>query len=137
MFKKRKIRLKADIDKECYGNMQHRRLIVEDNSKFKILTIDDEFYIRQSIRNYLEDYGFIVFEAENGQKGLEVFDRENPDLVLLDLRMPEMGGLEVLEFLKDKAPDIPLIVASGTGNISAVVEALHLGAWEDLQGIRV
>ncbi|MCD4719864.1 MAG: response regulator [Desulfobacula sp.] len=103
---------------------------MEDNSGFKILTIDDEFYIRQSIRSYLEDYGFIVFEAENGQNGLEVFDRENPDLVLLDLRMPEMGGLEVLEILKAKAPDIPLVVASGTGNISAVVEALHLGAWD-------
>ncbi len=103
---------------------------MEDNIGFKILTIDDEFYIRQSIRNYLEDYGFIVFEAENGQKGLEVFDRENPDLVLLDLRMPEMDGLEVLEIFKNKAPDIPLVVASGTGNISAVVEALHLGAWD-------
>ena len=103
---------------------------MEDNSKFKILTIEDESYIRQSIRSYLEDYGFIVFEAENGQNGLEVFDRENPDLVLLDLRMPEMDGLEVLEILKDKAPDIPLVVASGTGNISSVVEALHLGAWD-------
>lgn len=103
---------------------------MEDNSKYKILTIDDEFYIRQSIRTYLEDYGFIVFEAENGRKGIEVFDREAPDLVLLDLRMPEMDGLQVLEALRDKAPDIPLVVASGTGNITAVVEALHLGAWD-------
>jgi len=103
---------------------------LEDSSNFKILTIDDESYIRQSIRTYLEDYGFIVFEAENGQKGLEVFDLEKPDLVLLDLRMPEMDGLQVLEILNDKAPDIPLVIASGTGNITAVVEALHLGAWD-------
>ncbi|MBU2628130.1 MAG: response regulator, partial [Proteobacteria bacterium] len=103
---------------------------MEDNTGIKILTIDDESYIRQSIRTYLEDYGFIVCEAENGLKGLEVFDREKPDLVLLDLRMPEMNGLEFLDRLKDKAPDIPLIVASGTGNITAVVEALHLGAWD-------
>ena len=103
---------------------------MEDNSEFKILTIDDESYIRQSIKSFLEDYGFIVFEAENGQKGLDVFDRENPDLVLLDLRMPEMDGLQVLEILKEKAPDIPLVVASRTGNITAVVEALHLGAWD-------
>ena len=103
---------------------------MEDNNNFKILTIDDESYIRQSIRTYLEDYGFIVFEAENGQKGLEVFDLEKPDLVLLDLRMPEMDGLQVLEILNDKAPDIPLVIASGTGNITAVVEALHLGAWD-------
>jgi len=103
---------------------------LEDNSEFKILTIDDESYIRQSIKSYLEDYGFTVFEAENGKKGLEVFDRESPDLVLLDLRMPEMDGLQVLEILKEKAPDIPLVIASGTGNITAVVEALHLGAWD-------
>ncbi|MCD4677485.1 MAG: response regulator, partial [Desulfobacula sp.] len=82
---------------------------MEDNSEFKILTIDDESYIRQSIKSFLEDYGFIVFEAENGRKGLDVFDRENPDLVLLDLRMPEMDGLQVLEILKVKAPDIPLV----------------------------
>ena len=107
-----------------------RTIDLEDNSRTKILTIDDEAYIRQSIRTYLEDYEFIVFEAENGRKGIEVFDREHPDLVLLDLRMPEMDGLQVLEVLRDKAPDVPLVVASGTGNISAVVEALHLGAWD-------
>ncbi len=107
-----------------------RMIDLEDNSRYKILTIDDEAYIRQSIRTYLEDYEFTVFEAENGRQGIEVFDREHPDLVLLDLRMPEMDGLQVLEILRDKAPDVPLVVASGTGNISAVVEALHLGAWD-------
>lgn len=95
-----------------------------------ILTIDDESYIRQSIKAYLEDFGFTVFEAENGKKGLEIFESNEIDLVLLDLRMPEMNGLEVLKIIKQKSPDTPLIVASGTGNISAVVEALHLGAWD-------
>lgn len=95
-----------------------------------ILTIDDESYIRHSIKAYLEDFGFIVFEAENGKKGIEIFDSRKIDLILLDLRMPEMNGLEVLKIIKKKSPDTPLIVASGTGNISAVVEALHLGAWD-------
>jgi len=101
---------------------------LEDNSKYTILTIDDESYIRQSIKSYLEDYGFIVYEAENGKKGIEVFNAHSPDLVLLDLRMPEMDGLQVLEVLKACDPDIPLVVASGTGNITSVVEALRLGA---------
>ncbi|MCP4115321.1 MAG: response regulator [Desulfobacteraceae bacterium] len=96
----------------------------------KILTIDDEAYIRNSIRTYLEDYGFQVVEADTGRTGIDVFDREEPDLVLLDLRMPEMDGLQVLEILRKRSPDTPLIVASGTGNIRAVVEALHLGAWD-------
>ncbi len=96
----------------------------------KILTIDDEPFVRQSIVNFLEDYGFTVFDAENGRIGLEVFERELPDLVLLDLRMPEMDGLEVLEQLKAKSPQTPVVVASGTGTLTSVVQALHLGAWD-------
>lgn len=103
---------------------------MKENRRFKILTIDDEAYIRQSLRTYLEDYGFVVFEAENGRKGIEVFEQQAPDLVLLDLRMPEMDGLQVLEILSKQAPDIPLVVASGTGNMTSVVQALRLGAWD-------
>jgi PAS domain S-box-containing protein len=101
---------------------------LEDNSKFTILTIEDEPYIRQSIKSFLEDYGFVVFEAENGKQGIEVFNAHSPDLVLLDLRMPKMNGIEVLEVLKARNPDIPLVVASGTGNIESVAQALRLGA---------
>ncbi|MCP4024032.1 MAG: response regulator, partial [Desulfobacteraceae bacterium] len=115
-------------EKGIYSERGNLNLEITNN--YKILTIDDESYIRQSIRTYLEDYGFTVFEAANGKQGLVVFEESRPDLVLLDLRMPEMDGLEVLEALKEKAPDIPLVVASGTGNITAVVEALHLGAWD-------
>ncbi|MFH2061213.1 MAG: response regulator [Pseudomonadota bacterium] len=101
-----------------------------EKRKYRILTIDDETYIRQSIVAYLEDFDFIVFEAENGKKGIEIFEREKLDLVLLDLRMPEMDGLQVLEIIREKAPDLPFVVASGTGNISSVVKALQLGAWD-------
>lgn len=103
---------------------------MEENSRYKILTIDDEAYVRQSIANYLEDYNFIICEAESGEKGLEVFEKESSDLVILDLRMPEMDGLKVLEILRKQAPDLPIIVVSGTGNISDVVKALQLGAWD-------
>ncbi len=96
----------------------------------RILTIDDEAFIRTSIRNYLEDCGFEVIEAENGRSGIDKLEGGQPDLVLLDLRMPEMDGLQVLEIIKRLSPDTPVIVASGTGNISSVVEALHLGAWD-------
>lgn len=101
---------------------------MEDNSKVKILTIDDESCIRQSIRTFLEDYGFLVLEAENGKTGIDLFYKERPDLVVLDLRMPEMGGLEVLDALNGTFPDVPVVVASGTGNIESLVQALHLGA---------
>ena len=98
----------------------------------KILTIDDEYVLRQSIVAYLEDSGFTVFESDNGASGLETFYREKPDLILTDLQMPNLGGLEVLAEITEKAPNIPVIVISGAGDMNDVIEALRLGAWDYL-----
>lgn len=97
-----------------------------------ILTIDDESVIRDSIRAYLEDYDYTVLEADNGRTGLHIHEKEHVDLILVDLRMPEVDGLEVLSVVSKKTPDLPIIVISGTGEISDVVEALRLGAWDYL-----
>ncbi len=97
-----------------------------------ILTIDDEKIIRDSFRYFLEDQGYPVLEAENGRIGLEIFHREHPDLVMVDLRMPEMDGLEVLATVTRVQPDTPIIIISGTGVLSDVVAALQLGAWDYL-----
>ncbi len=96
----------------------------------KILVIDDEVYIRDSIISFLEDHGFDVVSAENGRMGLEQFEKQTPDLILCDLRMPEMDGLEVLESIASKNSKTPVIIVSGAGNISDTVEALRLGAWD-------
>ncbi len=95
-----------------------------------ILIIDDEEPVRKSIRNFLEDCGYGVLEAENGRIGLEIYERENPDLLLIDLRMPEVDGLEVLWTVVERSPETPAIVVSGAGAIADVIEALHLGAWD-------
>ncbi len=95
-----------------------------------ILTIDDEPFIRQSFRDFLEDCDYNVIEAGNGQEGIEVFNQQQPDLLLLDLRMPGMDGLEVLAYIKDISPDTPIIIISGTGVMGDAVEALRLGAWD-------
>ena len=92
--------------------------------------IDDDAAVRSSFRFYLEDLDYIVVEAANGCIGIEQFENERPDLVLVDLRMPEMDGHQVLEKLSQASPDTPLIVISGTGRIDDTVEALHLGAWD-------
>jgi len=97
-----------------------------------ILTIDDEENIRDSFRMFLEDYDYQIFEAKNGREGLEVFFREKPDLVLCDLRMPEVDGLEVIEKIKNESPDTPIIVISGTGIIGDAIEAIRCGAWNYL-----
>ena len=97
-----------------------------------ILTIDDEENIRDSFRMFLEDYDYQILEAKNGQEGLEIFYQEKPDLVICDLRMPEVDGLEVIEKIKNSSPDTPIIVVSGTGIIGDAIKAIQRGAWNYL-----
>ncbi len=103
---------------------------MDDTTGKKILVIDDEVYIRDSVIGFLEDFGFEVIEAENGKIGLEKFANDQPDLIVCDLRMPEIDGLEVLAHVTQKNKNIPIIIVSGVGNISDTVEALRLGAWD-------
>ena len=98
----------------------------------KVLVIEDEDPVRESFRNFLEDQDYEVFDAANGREGVELFGQCQPDVVLIDLRMPTMNGHQVLEKLAPQAPDTPLIIVSGTGHIGDTVEALHLGAWDYL-----
>jgi serine phosphatase RsbU (regulator of sigma subunit) len=98
----------------------------------KILTIDDERMMRQIIAAYLEDSGFQVIQAENGRVGIEACRQEQPDLILCDLRMPEIDGLEVLATVTREFPEIPILVVSGMGRLSDAIEALKLGAWDYL-----
>jgi len=93
-----------------------------------LLIIDDDDVVRASIAAYLEDSGFKVLQANNGVQGLELFDREQPDLLLCDLRMPQIDGLELIRRINGKASEIPVIVLSGAGVMSDAVEALRLGA---------
>lgn len=96
--------------------------------KRKLLLIDDDRLVRESISAYLEDSGFDVVECDEGPKGLVLFDSEQPDLVLSDLRMPGMDGLNVLKEIHKIDEEAPVIVISGAGVMSDVVDALRLGA---------
>lgn len=93
-----------------------------------ILVIDDDEAVRDSIRLALEQDGFRVVEAADGERGLSLFETENPDLVLCDLRMPQIDGMSVLKELSLRGTETPIIVISGLGVMSDVVEALRLGA---------
>lgn len=100
--------------------------------KTKILVIDDEIALLHSITAYLEDSGYVAFSAENGKAGLEIFARENPDLVLTDLHMPVLGGLEVLNTISKSSSDTPVIVISGAGELNDAIQALRFGAGDYL-----
>ncbi len=95
-----------------------------------ILVIEDEPALRESMVDYLEDRDFRVLSAENGRVGLQLFEQHHPDLVLTDLRMPDVDGLQVLHRVGELSPETALIVVSGTGRISDSVRALQLGAWD-------
>ncbi|GLS26656.1 response regulator [Marinibactrum halimedae] len=98
------------------------------NGQRKLLLIDDDTLVRESLAAYLEDSGFYVIEADDGAKGLALFEKTSPDLVLSDLRMPGMDGLNVLQEIHKRDSEIPVIVISGAGVMGDVVEALRLGA---------
>jgi PAS domain S-box-containing protein len=95
-----------------------------------ILTVDDEEMIRDTLASYLENRGFRVLQAADGREGLEMFATKRPDLVLVDLRMPELDGLEVLARLQETSPETPTIVVSGTGVLQDAIEAIKRGAWD-------
>lgn len=98
----------------------------------RILIIDDEPQLRQSVRTYLEDSGFEVSEAKDGEEGLTVFRELKPHCVLTDLQMPTLSGLGVLETVRQESPDTPIIVISGQGVMQDAIQALRLGAWDYL-----
>jgi len=93
-----------------------------------LLLIDDDDVVRESLAAYLEDSGFSVLQASNGLLGLQVFEQKQPDLVICDLRMPQVGGLELIRQVTERSPQTPVIVLSGAGVMNDAVEALRLGA---------
>lgn len=95
-----------------------------------ILIVDDEPAILQSLRGLLADEGFEVLAAVNGYEALKAIDREAPDLVLLDLWMPGIDGLETLKEIKRGNPHTPVIIVTGHGNIETAVKATKLGAFD-------
>jgi signal transduction histidine kinase len=97
-----------------------------------ILTIDDEKLIRNSFKAILEDNGYEVIQAENGQIGLEKIREHRPDLILCDLQMPKMNGLEVVRTVKAEFEKIPILMVSGAGVLDDAIEAVRLGAWDYL-----
>jgi DNA-binding NtrC family response regulator len=95
-----------------------------------ILLIDDEASIRRTLKEILEFEKYQVLEAPDGFSAIDIFKKSAIDIVLLDIKMPKMDGLEVLDFLQEINPEIPVIMISGHGNIDTAVEAVKKGAFD-------
>jgi two-component system nitrogen regulation response regulator NtrX len=98
-----------------------------------ILIIDDEASIRESLSGILADEGFRSLSAEDGQQGLSLLEEEQVDLVLLDIWMPGLDGLEVLKRIKESQADLPVIMISGHGTIETAVQATKMGAYDFIE----
>jgi CheY-like chemotaxis protein len=96
----------------------------------KILVIDDEPSIRDLLDTLLRRKGYTVVLAESGQKGLELFRREHPDVIVLDLKMPGMDGLTVLQEVRKLNPKQPVIVLTGAGTAEVEQQVRALGVTE-------
>lgn len=98
-----------------------------------VLTMEDDPVVRETIAAYLTDIGYTVTQAESGLQGIALVMEKNIDAVLLDWRLPDISGGEVLSKLGSVNPTLPVIVVSGTDELGEVIEALKRGAWDYLR----
>jgi len=98
-----------------------------------ILVVDDEESICQSLRGILSDEGYEVRTAGSGEDALKAIEEDVPDLVLLDIWLPGMDGLEALKIIKAETPQVPVIMMSGHGTIETAVKATKLGAFDFIE----
>ncbi len=96
----------------------------------KILIVDDEYLIRWSLSENLKLEGLRCVTAESGEEALEAFRSELPDLVLLDIKLPGMDGVQVLERLKELDRDVPVVMVTATSQLDTAVRAMKLGAYD-------
>src|SRR6201986_2174870 len=95
-----------------------------------ILIIDDEKAIRKTLSEILSFEGYKIDEASDGEEGLKTFKEKTFDVVLCDIKMPKLDGIEFLQKAGEINPDIPIIMISGHGNIETAVEAVKKGAYD-------
>ncbi len=96
----------------------------------KILVVDDEKFILKSLKQHLEKEGCEVLTAESGKEGIEIYGIDTPDIVLLDLNMPGISGIDTLKSLKKLNSDLIVIIITAYGDIEAAVSAIKLGAYD-------
>ena len=95
-----------------------------------ILVVDDDPDIREVLRDRLESLGYQVLSASNGREGLELLEKQSPQLLLLDIEMPDMNGLEVLKEIRRRENDVTVVMITAYGTIERAVQAMKQGAYD-------
>ncbi|RBW68691.1 response regulator [Bacillus taeanensis] len=94
----------------------------------KILIVDDQYGIRILLNEIFQKVGYKTYQAANGVQALAIVKDEDPDLVVLDMKIPGMDGLEILKHVKEMDPDIKVIIMTAYGELDMIHEAMDLGA---------
>jgi DNA-binding NtrC family response regulator len=100
------------------------------NTKQVILIVDDEEGLRDGLRQLLEGEGYAVVAAETGEEALQILQQSHIDLVLTDMRMPGMDGIELLKKIRERYGELGVIILTGYGQIESYIEAMNFGAIE-------
>ncbi len=105
----------------------------------KVLVVDDEKNILKLYKSELEEEGYAVVTANSGQEALDIFESENPDIVTLDILMPDIDGIQVLRQMKEKRPEIPIIMLTAydyRDDFSVWVSDAYVVKSSDLAGLK-
>lgn len=97
-----------------------------------VLVVDDAAFMRMMIRDILAREGYVIHEAVNGRDAVEKYAEVRPDLVTMDITMPELSGLEALRVIRESDPTARVLMVSAMGQQKMIVEALELGAMDFL-----
>ncbi len=100
------------------------------NVKQVILIVDDEEGLREGLSKLLEGEGYAVIAAETGEEALQILQQSHIDLVLTDMRMPGMDGIELLKKIRERYGELGVIILTGYGQIESYIEAMNFGAIE-------
>jgi two-component system response regulator (stage 0 sporulation protein F) len=95
---------------------------------YKVLIVDDQFGIRVLLQEVLQREGYEIFQAPNGPVALEIAQREHPDVILLDMKIPGMDGLEILRNIRKLELDSKVIMMTAYGELDLIQEAMEMGA---------
>ncbi len=104
-----------------------------EDAKLKILISDDSKLLRKKLRAELEELNCEVIEAENGKEAIMLDLQEHPDGVILDIVMPEVGGIEALQVIREVSPEIPVVMLSSAGTPQKLMQTLKMGAIDFIQ----
>jgi two-component system nitrogen regulation response regulator NtrX len=113
--------------------MTAARLSLPFADAVRTLIVDDDPFVRESLREILEHEGYVALEAGDGKTALELLDHDRVDLLLLDLELPRVSGIQVLRELADRRLDIPVVIISGKGSIPTAVATTKLGAFDFIE----